>query len=142
MLFHNQGQPFPLRDLFKYIELMTGDNSPDVFTLLAENAGENRKAVLPENPLEFREEAHNDICSEIAEQQVNGIALHGIQRAAKCTDVVFRIALDVRAGNLHRNRINVAGKNPLRAQKARRYGQDTGARTDVQDNVGRLDPAL
>ena len=121
MLLYDQDEPFAARNFFENIEVVTTNDFTHVFTLLAQDAGENSKAVLTQDAIEFRKELHDDFRSQIAEQEMHRIALHRVQGSAKRIHISFRIPFNVGLSNLHGYRIDVTGKDlalPILGQRA------------------------
>jgi hypothetical protein len=140
MLLADQGEPFASGKLFMDCEAKTRRERPNVFGLIVKNAREDRDTVPFQDPIKFREKLDDQIRSQIPQQEMNGIILHRIQRAAKCPNVLLAIALNVRARDLHGDKIDVAGKDFFCAQKPARDGQDSRTGTDVEHGVFRLHP--
>src|SRR5215471_3724224 len=99
MLLHDQNQPFALSDFLENREVVESNHFAEIFILVFQNAGENSDAVVGKHSMKFREKADDDVGGQIAQEQIDRIVLHRVQRSAEQVDIFCGIAFEIRTGN-------------------------------------------
>src|SRR5712671_7960619 len=104
----------------------------NLFALFDQNARQNCDASGTHGSNDFSKELNDDVCSEIAQQEIHGFGTHRINRSAIRRHAV-NIPFDVFNGNLYRICVVIATGDPLKSQQPCRDRQNSRPRSQIHN---------
>ena len=139
---HHQGTPFSAGLFLKHRQSQLFGALSYIPALGVEDSRENYNPTRFQCALNLSQVFGDNVGRQVTKQESNGVARDGINRAAKQTNRLGGVSIQILARNLNRNRIKVSRVNRASTKKGCSYREDARPGAQIQHDSSGLHPDL